>query len=165
MIDIDNLYNEEILEYDENFSGLNTPKDLISTEEDVREDAKDFFENLIVPIEIEKNDFNFNEVYNKIQSSNLKFGEGNSNFFNEILGKNFQNNTTRKIKEITITAPKLKKDKKEEILFDFSIESLLNKKDVFLDHKLVKLKKKTTKKNFRKTYIMKTPQYYNFQQE
>ena len=63
--DLDKLYNEVIVETEDDICGLN----LISTEEDIRED-NNIFANLIIPDENDKN--NFSEVINKIQSNNYK---------------------------------------------------------------------------------------------
>ena len=156
--DLDKLYNEVIVETEDDICGLNLTKDLISTEEDIRED-NNIFANLIIPDENDKN--NFSEVINKIQSNNYKFGEGNANFFIEIISKNFQ----KKLNEKNLSISKIKKKKKEDILFDFSNESLSNKREIFIENKFLKLVKKTINNNLKKYYITKIPLFYNFQQE
>ena len=146
--------------------GFNTPKDLMSTEDDIKEEAKNIFENLEL---VEKNECLSNppntiiDLTYKIETTN-NFGEGNTTFFKELTSKNFKNHsiTTKPKKDVKLI---VKKEKKEETLFIFTKEACINKEEVYYDKMLKRTNKKKDKQNKKTKYIMKTPEYYNFQQE
>jgi hypothetical protein len=158
----------------ENLSECNTPKELLSSDGDLKNEPKDIFadfdinkENLIM--NPQNNDHSAN---NQINTSNNKFtynrmiiGEGNSNnIFKELNSKNFKNPSAQKLKkDNNIIISKGKKEKKEEILFNFCKENRVKKEEFF--EKTSKKLRTVKIKNKKKKYLMKTPKFYNFQQE
>ena len=163
--EIDNEFNQN-----EDLCECDTPKDLLSTDGDLRENTKDIFADFDL---INKENSVMNPLNNNINNSNKKFcnnkfmfGEGNSNnIFKELNSKNFKNPDSQKsMKEINATITKVKKEKKEEILFKFSKESTVKEEEIFIE-KSSKKEKTIRNKKKKKKYIMKTPMFYNFQQE
>jgi hypothetical protein len=158
----------------ENTSECNTPQELLSLNGDIKDEPKDIFADFDINKEnIIMNPQNIDQsANNQINTSNNKFcynkmiiGEGNSNnIFKELNSKNFKNPMDQKSKkDVNVTISKAKKDKKEEILFNFCKENRIKKEEFF--EKTSKKVRTVRIKNKKKKYIMKTPKFYNFQQE